>query len=82
MRSRGWKKPFKKNSLPLSYGYFAFTHPSPVRLALVAESKDEDDGQNSEDNGEQDTHVIMWLEGKRGGTEIEMWVLFHRFQHV
>lgn len=38
-----------------------FTYPSSIGLALVAESKDEDDGHDSKDNGEQDTHVVMWL---------------------
>jgi len=41
------------------------THPGPVGLALVAESEDEDDGQNSEDDGEQDTHIIMWLKREK-----------------
>lgn len=36
-------------------------HPGSVGLALVAKGKDEDDGQDSEDDGEQDPHVVMWL---------------------
>lgn len=38
------------------------THPGSVALALVAESKDEAYDQNRYDNGEQDTHIVVWLE--------------------
>lgn len=40
------------------------THPGSVALALVAKSEDEAYGQNRYDNGEQDTHIVVWL--KRG----------------
>lgn len=37
------------------------THPGSVGLALVAEGEDEDYGQNSYDDGEQDTHIVVLL---------------------
>lgn len=43
----------------------AVTHQSSVGLALVAESKDQDDGENSQDNGEQDANIIMWLKREK-----------------
>lgn len=43
----------------------AATYPGSVGLALVATSKDQDDGENDEDDGEQDAHIIMWLKIKQ-----------------
>lgn len=47
------------------------THPGSVGLALVAEGEDEDYGQNSYDDGEQDTHIVvlLWREIKKKETK-------------
>lgn len=42
------------------------THPGSVGLALVAKSKNQDNGHNSEDDCEQDADIIVWLKREDG----------------